>query len=142
MTEHHPPEPLMADVLIRAWEPHFESEGARFSATTVRRDIEVRVGHGSAMAPQVTTEHRPGLVVIAPSAGPGSQNAVDVVVQAIATNPVRFTILRTPELLWHPLTMRRDALDNWEIDCLPFLDYMRIRLGDNEVQLKTSQDGR
>lgn len=132
---------LQTDVLIRAWEPHLDAEGARFKAVTTRQGITVQVATGDPMFPTVETRTLPGLVVIAPSAGPGGQNAVDVVIRAIPDR-IKFTILSTPELLWLPINAHRDPLMSWRIDCIPYVDWLRLRLGDTDPEITRSDDGR
>ena len=131
---------LQSGVLVRAWEPDLTGEGARFCAVTVRRAITVHTATND-LIPEQQTVTRPGLVVIAPSGGPGGQNAVDVVVRAIPDR-IKFTILSTPELVWLPVSASRDVLMSWSIECLPFTEWIRLRLGDIEPELTRTQDGR
>jgi hypothetical protein len=131
---------LRGDVLVRAWEPDLSAEGARFKAVTVRRAITMHTATNE-LIPEQHTVTMPGLVVIAPSAGPGGQNAVDVVVRAIPDR-IKFTILSTPELVWLPVNATRDALMSWSIECVAFTEWIRLRLGDTEPDLARSQDGR
>lgn len=135
------PDRLMADVTVRAWEPNLKQEGARFKATVVRELITLHVADGDPLAPNQRTIALDGITVIAPSAYPNGQNAVDVVVRAVPDRP-KFTILRTPELIWVPINAHRDPLANWRIECIPFTEWIRIRLGANEAEVKASQDGR
>lgn len=134
---------LAADVVVRCWEPDLTHEGARFRATTVRRDITIQTAtqDPDELIPEVQTVTRPGIVVIAPSAGPGGQNAVDVVVRAIPDR-IKLTMLRTPELVWLPVNAHRDALMNWHIEAIPFTEWIRLRLGHKDPEAKASQDGR
>lgn len=131
---------LQADVLVRAWEPNLMQEGARFQATTVRRDVTFQARIGDAMSLDVETITQPGLIVIAPSAGPGGQNAVDVCVRAMP-DQIKFTILRTDELVWIPIAAHRDPMMNWHIECVPFVEWLRIVLRF-DPSVKASQDGR
>lgn len=128
---------LQSDVLVRAWEPNLREEGARFSAMTERRDITFQ----ARLAPfEVEKITRPGLVVIAASAAPNGQNAVDVCAGAIA-HQIKFTILGTDELIWIPLAANRDGLDQWHFECVPFVEWLRIVLR-NEPELKGTPHGR
>jgi hypothetical protein len=138
----HPTNEIQGDVVIRAWDAWMQREGARFVATTVRRDITLRVTHGSATCGNPSEIVRPGLVVIAPSAGPLGQNAVDVTVRGLP-DQIKFTILRTPETLWIPLQAHRDdVLQDWQIECIPFADWIRIRLGETDPTVARPNDGR
>lgn len=129
----------LADVLVRAWEPNLRDEGARFKAlTTIRRDVTFQARTGNELfAEQIT---RPGLVIVTESAAPASQNAADVCVNAIPSQ-IKFTILATDELVWFPLNAHRDVLGNWHIECIPFVEWLRIVLR-NEPTLKGTPDGR
>lgn len=127
----------MSDVLVRAWEPNLREEGARFAATIVRRDVTFQARTGDFDVEQITM---PGLIVIAPSAGPATQNAVDVCVAAIPSQ-IKFTILATTEMVWFPLAAHRDVMSHWHIECIPFVEWLRIMLR-NEPALKGTRDGR
>lgn len=128
---------LQTNVLVRAWEPNLREEGARFAADVVRRDVTFQARTSDFDVEQITC---PGLVVIAPSAAPAAQNAVDVCVAAIPSQ-IKFTILSTAELIWFPLAAHRDAIGSWHIECIPFAEWLRILLR-NEPTLKGTPDGR
>lgn len=133
---------LQTDVLVRAWCPNLHQEGARFKAVTTRTDISIQVATGDPFTPDVHEITRPGLIVIAPSrTGPGAQNAVDVTVRGIPDR-IKLTILQTPELIWLPLNAHRDPLMNWRIECIPYTEWIRLRLGEIEPEVARSQDGR
>ena len=80
-----------------------------------------------------------GLVVISESAGPLTQNAVDVCVSAIPQQ-IRFTIYTTPELIWAPIAAHRDPLNSWHIECVPLIEWLRLTLR-NEPTLKATRPG-
>ena len=128
---------MSGEVLVRAWEPNLRDEGARFDAAIVRRDITFQARTGDFDVEQITM---PGLALVAESAGPRGQNAIDVCVRAIP-DQIKFTILSTDELIWIPLAAHRDAFNYWHIECVPFADWLRILLR-NEPTLKGTTDGR
>ncbi|AHJ86353.1 hypothetical protein 32HC_75 [Mycobacterium phage 32HC] len=131
---------LQTDVLVRAWDKQLGSEGARFKAVLSRQDVEIHLGY-VAGEPASRRISRPGLVVIAPSGTPAGQNAVDVTVCAIP-DAIKLTILSTPELLWQPINAHRDLLLNWRIECIPFTEWLRLRLGDTDPATARPDDGR
>lgn len=126
-----------ADVTVRAWEANLLNEGARFKATTVRRDVTFQARIGNSL--EVDTVTVPGLVVIAPSAAPTGQNAVDVTVRGIPQH-VRFTILKTDEMIWAPVSANLDVLGNWHIETVPLSEWARVILR-HDPDLKAAQDG-
>lgn len=128
---------LQSDVLVRAWEPNLRDEGARFSAITTRRPVTFHARVADSLDAELIT--MPGLVIIAESAAP-QQNAVDVCVAAIPSQ-IKFTILGTSELIWFPLSAHRDAIGSWHIECVPFVEWLRIVLR-NEPTLKGTPNGR
>ncbi|OCB56152.1 hypothetical protein A5722_14750 [Mycobacterium vulneris] len=134
---------LQTDVLVRAWPADLSAEGARFKAVLSRQPIEVQVAHHTPGDPFVHRETRmiPGLVVIAPSAGPMGMNSADVTVRGIS-DQIKLTILHTPELLWQPLEAHRDELQSWRIHCIPFTEWIRLRLGDTDPEIARSDDAR
>lgn len=127
----------MSDVLVRAWEPNLRDEGARFTATILRRDITFQTRTGDFDVEQITI---PGIEIITESAGAGQRNAADVVVSAIP-DQIKFTILSTDELIWLPLGAHRDVMSHWHIECVPYTAWLRILLR-NEPTLKGTPDGR
>ncbi|MBU8834459.1 hypothetical protein [Mycolicibacterium goodii] len=131
---------LQTDILVRAWDKQLHAEGARFKAVLSRQDVEIHVGY-MAGEPASQRISRPGLVVIAPSGAPTGQNAVDVTVRAIPDG-IKFTILETPELLWQPINAHRDLLLNWRIECIPFTEWLRLRLGETDPETARPDDGR
>lgn len=131
---------LQTDVLVRAWCPNLHSEGARFKAVTTRADIAIQVATGDLVHVDVHEVTRAGLIVISPSAGPGGQNSADITVRGIP-DQIKFTILQTPELIWLPLNAHRDPLMNWRIVCIPYTEWIRLRLGEIEPEVARSQDG-
>ena len=132
---------IQQDVRVRAWEPNLRDEGARFIAQAItRRDVTFQARTGDATSLDVEQITRPGLVVIAASAGPGNANAVDVCVRAIP-DQIKFTILSTPELIWFPIAAHRDALMNWHIETIPYVEWLRIMLR-NEPAVTGTPDGR
>ncbi|MBU8834408.1 hypothetical protein [Mycolicibacterium goodii] len=133
---------LQTDVLVRAWTPDLSGEGARFKAVLTRQPIAVQLARVTPGDPLIHRETRsvPGLIVIAPSAGPTGQNAVDVAVRGIA-DMIKLTILQTPELLWQPIEAHRDELQSWRIHCIPFTEWLRLRLGDTDPETARSDDG-
>lgn len=134
---------LQTDVLIRAWDPNINHEGARFKAVLARKNIRVQTAHFDPADPlTVMRQDRelPGLDVIAPSAAPNLSPA-DVTVRGIA-DQIKLTILQTPELLWQPINAHRDELQNWHIECIPFTEWLRLRLGDTDPDTARSDDGR
>lgn len=131
---------LQTDVLVRAWEPHLGREGARFKAVTVRRDVTMRVVHQLPMCTAPDEYVIPGLVVIAPSGGLAGPNTVDVCIRAIP-DAIKFTIRDTAELIWIPINAHRDWMQNWEIECVPLVEWMRIRVGAEDPEVTRTQDG-
>lgn len=123
-----PDDKILASAVVRAWEPTMNQEGARFLATCTRRDVTFQARTGVESL-DVETITRPGLIIIAPSAGPGRQNAVDVVVRAIP-DQIKFTVLQTEELLWFPVAAHRDAMLNWHIETIQYVDWLKIMLRD------------
>ncbi|MCV7230690.1 hypothetical protein [Mycolicibacterium komossense] len=128
---------MSGEVLVRAWEPNLIDEGARLKATLVRRDITFQARTGDFDVEQITM---PGLAVIAESAGPRSQNAIDVCVSAIPSQ-IKFTILSTDELIWMPIAAHRDTFNHWHLECVPFADWLRLKLR-NEPELRGTPNGR
>lgn len=134
---------LQTDVLVRAWPADLSAEGARFKAVLSRQNVAVQVAHVIPGDPFVHRETReiPGLVVIAPSAGTAGMNPADVTVRGIG-DQIKLTILQTPELLWQPLEAHRDEFMHWRIHCIPFTEWIRLRLGDTDPDTARSDDGR
>ena len=130
---------LQTDVLVRAWEPHLGREGARFKAVTVRRDITMRIAHRSPTCTIPSEIVLPGLVVIAPSGGLAGPNAVDVCIRAIP-DAIKFTLRDTPELVWLPISAHRDWMKNWEIECVPLVEWVKFRLGAEDPEVARTQD--
>lgn len=134
---------LQTDVLVRAWPADLSAEGARFKAVLTRQNIAVQVARCIPGDPIIHRETReiPGLVVITPSAGPLGMNPADITVRGIS-DQIKLTILQTPELLWQPLEAHRDELQSWRIHCIPFTEWLRLRLGDTDPDTARSDDGR
>lgn len=129
---------LKTDVLVRAWEPNLRQEGARFSAMLTRREITFQARVSGSLDPEQIT--MPGLVVIGQGLAPNGQNAVDVCASAIPQQ-IKFTILQTPEMVWQPLAFSRDIVGAYHIECVPFVEWLRLVLR-NEPTLKGTPDGR